>query len=163
MDTKCRELGNLYLEKQKTPLFVLEALSLRQKRKLLMIKEYDQEIMKEFPDWRDATTEEMSRVVDGILGSDEAWTKEIKIQAGVLENCKLLIQWEEYFHDGLSGGYHGDVNHHIAMVVVDDRSIRAKLSKLIEDRSELYHDTPKIKTKNGGYFSGVMSDIIMGH
>ncbi|MDO8341131.1 MAG: hypothetical protein Q7T59_04095 [Candidatus Woesebacteria bacterium] len=81
-----------------------------------------------------------------------------------LDNCKLLIQWEEYFHDGLSGGYHGDVNHHISIVVVDGRSVQAKLSKLIKDRSKLYQDTPKITTMNGnGYFSEVMSDIISSH
>lgn len=91
MDTKCRELGNLYLEKQKTPSSVLEALSLRQKRKLLVIKEYDQEIMKEFSDWRQATTEEMGRVVDEILGSDDAWTKEIELQAEVLEHVEGLM------------------------------------------------------------------------
>lgn len=81
-----------------------------------------------------------------------------------LGNCKLLVQWEEYFHDGWSRGYQGDVNHHISMVVVDDRSIRTKLSKLIKDRSKLYDDIPKVTVKkDDGYFSDVMTDIISTH
>ena len=91
MDTKCRELGDLYLEKSKTPSTVYEALSLRQKRKLLVIKEYDQEIMKNVGDWRNTTLEKMAEAVDNILGSDEEWTKEIKVQAEVLEHVEGLM------------------------------------------------------------------------
>lgn len=74
-------------------------------------------------------------------------------------SCKLLVQREEYYHDGLSGGMSGDTNNYISMSVVDENSIRQKLSKLIGDRGSLYKDIPKIKTGSGGYFSEVVTDI----
>lgn len=74
-------------------------------------------------------------------------------------SCKLLVQREEYFHDGLSGGMSGDTNNYISMSVVDENSIRQKLSKLIDNRGSLYKDTPRIKTGSGGYFSEIVTDI----
>ncbi len=95
MDTKGRELSESYLEKSKSPVSILEALMLRQKRKLLMIKEYDQEVMNKLDNWRTSSLEEVGKVVDEILGSDDEWTKEIKVQAEVLEKVVGLMDKDD--------------------------------------------------------------------
>jgi hypothetical protein len=77
-----------------------------------------------------------------------------------LENCKLLIQRIEYFHDGVGGGMSGDINNYISMSVVDNRSLKEELSKLIS-HSNKYHESSKIEfKKKDGYFAEIMSDVI---
>lgn len=78
-----------------------------------------------------------------------------------LRNCKLLIQREEYIHDGVGAGMSGDVNNYISMSVVDNRSLKEKLSELISSRNKLFKDSPKLEFKRkDGYFAGIITDIV---